>query len=231
MATESTLSVALLSGTALGAWRRAQRAHWVSWREAQSAVDRQLWNQSINALLFQHLPVSANMVIGFCWPFKSEVDVRPVIRQWRDMGVKAVLPEVLAPGQPLQFRQWWPGVKMARRVYDIPVPVDSAVLIPDMVIAPMNAVDHTGYRLGYGGGYFDRTLAALQRRVVAVGVGYSGSSMASIVPQSYDVPMDFVVTELACSQAGGQALLALSADDSRLAVAHLLTLRGLPRTL
>ena len=80
-------------------------------------------------------------------------------------------------------------------MYDIPVPEGTEVVLPDAAVVPMNGFDEHGYRLGYGGGYFDRTLAVLERRVLAVGVSYEALRLSTIHPQPHDIPMNLIVTE------------------------------------
>jgi hypothetical protein len=114
-------------------------------------------------------------------------------------------------------------------VYDIPVPDGTPVVEPDVAIVPMNGFDTRGYRLGYGGGFFDRTLAACERRVVAIGVAYETLRLDSIDPQPYDIPMDFVITEQAVYAAGGEPLLAVDETEARRRFQRLLLARRLPR--
>lgn len=96
---------------------------------------------------------------------------------------------------PLIFRRWRAGEPLVRGVWNIPVPADGPELTPDVVIAPLVGYDRQSYRLGYGGGFFDRTLAALQKKPRAIGVGYSRAAMTTIYPLAHDVPMDMIVTE------------------------------------
>lgn len=213
----------------ISAWRKAQRAHWIDWRCGVSAEQRAQWGQRMTALLAAGMAVPAGTVVGFCWPFKAEFDARFVVRQWRDGGAVAALPEVVAKGQPLRFRQWWPGAPMSRGVYDIPLPDGTPEVLPDIAIVPMNACDSRGYRLGYGGGYFDRTLAALKQRVIAIGVTFDACRVPSIFPQAHDLPMDLVVTEAGVFAAGGEPLVLLDAAASAARVRALLAARSLPR--
>jgi 5-formyltetrahydrofolate cyclo-ligase len=104
-------------------------------------------------------------------------------------------------------------------------------MLPDVAIVPMNAFDGRGYRLGYGGGYFDRTLAALERRVVAIGVTYDACRAPSIFPQAHDIAMDFVVTEAGIYSAGGELLQLLDVAAAVARVQDLLRQRGLPRKI
>jgi 5-formyltetrahydrofolate cyclo-ligase len=211
------------------AWRKARRAELIARRVALGAGERQGWNERAHALLEQIVPAAPGTVIGFCWPFKAEFDARLAVRHWRERGATAALPEVVAKASPLRFREWWPGAPMKPGVYDIPVPDGTRVLVPDIAIVPMNGFDEQGYRLGYGGGYFDRTLAALERRVLAIGVSYEALRLPTIHPQPHDIPMDFVVTEAGAWRAGGASLALLGAEGCAAEAKSLLERRGLPR--
>jgi 5,10-methenyltetrahydrofolate synthetase len=105
------------------------------------------------------------------------------------------LPVVVAPRTPLIFREWHPGVPLAKGALDIPYPVDSREIVPQAVLLPMNGWDSGGYRLGYGAGFFDRTLASLAQRPVVIGVSYEQAHLDTIHPQSWDIPVDYLVTE------------------------------------
>jgi 5,10-methenyltetrahydrofolate synthetase len=94
-----------------------------------------------------------------------------------------------------KYRAWRPGENLVSGVWDIPVPEKREIIIPAMVLAPLVGFDGTSYRLGYGGGYFDRTLAALTPRPFAIGVGFEIQRLETIYPQPFDIPMDLIVTE------------------------------------
>ena len=211
------------------AWRKAQRVLLIERRAGAAAEHRKALNGRITEHLLAAFQIPSDAVVGFCWPFKGEFDARYAVRHWRDQGALAALPEVMDTHSPLRFRQWWPAAPMRAGVYDIPVPEGTDVLVPDVAIVPMNAFDERGYRLGYGGGFFDRTLAACARRMVAIGVTYEMLRVPTIHPQPHDIPMDFVVTEAAIYAAGSEPLAKLDAPASRQAFARLLDARGLPR--
>ncbi len=106
------------------------------------------------------------------------------------------LPVVVARAQPMVFRAWRTGEPLESGVWNIPIPPASApVVTPDIVIAPLVGFDQALYRLGYGGGFFDRTLAAMPRRPRVIGVGYDQAAIPTIFPQVHDIPMDMLVTE------------------------------------
>ena len=101
---------------------------------------------------------------------------------------------VVAKRTPLIFRSWHPGARLERGVWNIPYPADGALVTPGVVIAPLVGFDPQGYRLGYGGGFFDRTLASLSPRPLAIGVGHPLGALATIYPLPHDIPMDWIVT-------------------------------------
>lgn len=210
-------------------WRKTQRALLVAKREGMGEAERKGLNERITSHLLDGFEVPRDTVVAFCWPYRAEFDPRFAVRRWRDAGAVAALPEVIANGAPLQFRVWWPGAPMRPGVYDIPVPDGTEIVLADVAIVPMNGFDQSGYRLGYGGGFFDRTLAALARRVVAVGVSYEALRLDTIFPQTHDIPMDFMVTEEGVYAAGGRSLERLSPEETRSRFATLCDARRLPR--
>lgn len=184
-----------MNGAALGEWRKSERRRLVDARLAVAPDTLERWRQSIDNLIERAFPELHSSTLAFCWPIRNEYDARPLVERLRARGLRAALPAGLAPGQPMQFREWFPGVTLAEGPLGIPAPVDSPELRPDVLLMPMNGWDTQGYRLGYGGGYVDRTLAALVPKPLAVGVGYELGRMASIHPQPWDRPMDYLVTE------------------------------------
>jgi len=135
--------------------------------------------------------------LSFCWPFRAEFDARPLVTRWLSSNEcrYACLPIVLEKAAPLAFRAWAPKSEMAEGRHGIHIPSEGETLQPDAILIPLNAFDEAGYRLGYGGGYFDRTLASLQPRPLAIGVGFELARTTSIYPQEHDLRMDYIVTE------------------------------------
>jgi 5-formyltetrahydrofolate cyclo-ligase len=105
------------------------------------------------------------------------------------------LPVVVEKTAPLIFRLWRAGDPLTRGVWNIPIPASSVERVPDVVIAQVLGLDRQGYRLGYGGAFYDRTLTALTKKRRAIGVGYSQAAVATIYPLRHDIPMDVIVTE------------------------------------
>jgi len=175
------------------AWRRALRREMVARRAALSDAEHDALSARIVAHLLAALPPPR--VVAFCWPIKHEPDVRAVVPQWSALGAQAALPVVVEADAPLAFRHWTSATPLAPDRYGIPTPTAGEWLLPDMLLLPLNGFDGAGYRLGYGGGYFDRTLAALTPRPLAVGIGFEINRLDSIRPESHDQRLDWLVTE------------------------------------
>ena len=198
---------------ALKAWRKSERERLIAARLelAQNQVDA--WRERIDGFIERSFPGLARSRLAFCWPIKNEYDARHIARTLRARGALTALPVVVAPRQPLVFREWHPGVTLAKGVLDIPYPVDSALVEPDAALLPMNGWDAMGYRLGYGGGFFDRTLASLAQRPVTIGISYELARLETIQPQPWDIPMDYVVTERGVYRRDPQGLAFLGAPE------------------
>jgi 5-formyltetrahydrofolate cyclo-ligase len=177
------------------AWRKAQRERLVAARLAVEPATLARWREAIDAALTRAFPGLASRCVAFCWPIKNEYDARPLVRTLLARGASAALPVVVGQGQPLEFRAWSPRTRMARGALDIPYPVDSPAVTPEIVLLPMNGWDAQGYRLGYGAGFFDRTFAAMPRRPVIIGVAHELARLDTLHPQPWDMPADYVVTE------------------------------------
>ena len=188
-----------VSPETLKRWRKDARERLVAARLALDAQSLHALRTQIDTHLERAFPGLARATLAFCWPFNNEYDPRHLMHRLRERGAKTALPVVVAPRQPLIFRTWAPGDPLAKGVYDIPYPVGGDPVVPDVALVPMNGFDAAGYRLGYGGGFFDRTLAQLRagdvQRPVAIGVTYELARIDTIDPQSYDIPMDYVATE------------------------------------
>jgi 5-formyltetrahydrofolate cyclo-ligase len=195
----------------LAAWRKAERQRLLAARLALDPATLQAFRLRIDAHLSRAFPGLAGAKLAFCWPIKGEYDARHFVRTLRARGALTALPVVVAPRQPLVFREWRPGTKLALGPLDIPYPADSAEVVPEAVLLPMNGWDAAGYRLGYGGGFFDRTLASLPRRPAVIGVSYELARMDTIHPQSWDIPVDWVVTERGVYRRDGDKLAFLGA--------------------
>ena len=181
----------------LKTWRKAERQRLVAAREALDALAVDARRRQIDAHLERAFPGLKGIALAFCWPIRNEYDARHLARTLREAGALTALPVVVAPKSPLVFREWHPGVKLAEGPLGIPYPVDSREVAPGAVLLPMIGWDAQGHRLGYGGGYFDRTLASLKEKPLVIGVSYEMARMETIHPQPWDIPMHYVVTERA----------------------------------
>jgi 5-formyltetrahydrofolate cyclo-ligase len=176
-------------------WRRATRAALIERRMAVPPATRRAWASAIEPSLEALIRSSGVRTVGFYWPFKAEFDPRPLVARLLDGGLRAALPVVVEKNRPMIFRLWTPATEMTSGIWDIPIPKDSETVIPDLLLAPVVGFDAARYRLGYGGGYFDRTLGSLAPRPLAIGVGFELGRLATIYPQSFDVPMTHIITE------------------------------------
>lgn len=143
-------------------------------------------------------PAAGHSAVSAFFPHISEIDTRSLLGRLAGEGWTTALPIVIAKGQPLEFRQWWPGAPTVTGVMGIPRPPDSSPLVePDVLLVPMLAFDREGYRLGYGGGFYDRTLEKLRgmKRTVAIGVAYAAQEVDSVPHDGHDQRLDFVMTE------------------------------------
>lgn len=190
----------------LKAWRKSERQRLIAARASLDAPILEKYRLRLDAHLARSFPGLASAKLAFCWPIKGEYDARHLVRTLRERGALTALPVVVAPKQPLVFREWHPGVEMAVGPLHIPYPVNSQEIVPDAVLLPMNGWDTAGFRLGYGAGFFDRTLSNLSRKPTVIGVTYEMAKMETIHPQSWDIPADWVVTERGVYRRDGDKL-------------------------
>src|SRR5271155_604880 len=195
MATSPSVKPAPPPPEGVARWRQNARERLIAMRSAVPAEQR----AAHAALIVQQLETlfgpRPGAIVGAFWPIRGEPDFRPWMHQLTERGVRVALPVIVAKGQPLLFREWRPEVRLERGVWGIPVPAEGATVEPTLLLAPLVGFDDDCYRLGYGGGYFDRTLAALAPRPGAIGVGFELSRLETIYPQDFDIPMDLIVTE------------------------------------
>lgn len=175
-------------------WRKAERERLIALRQALPPEERRRRGARIEAAL-RGLLAARPGTLGVYWPFRAEFDPRPLIDWAIAAGRTVALPVVVDKKGPLEYRAWRPGEPLVDGVWNIPVPEKRDVVTPATVLAPLVGFDDACYRLGYGGGYFDRTLAVLSPRAFAIGVGFEAQRLGTIYPQAFDVPMDAVVTE------------------------------------
>ncbi|MGM0560343.1 MAG: 5-formyltetrahydrofolate cyclo-ligase [Pseudomonadota bacterium] len=132
------------------------------------------------------------------WPMRDEIDPRPAMEALNAKGVGLCLPVVTGNAQPLVFRAWQPGDRLVREAFGTSVPEPSAAeQVPDILLVPLLAFDSEGYRLGYGGGFYDRTLEKLraERGTLAIGLGFAWQHMDFLPRGPHDQKLDMIVTE------------------------------------
>jgi len=168
--------------------RRAEAA-----AAAPDAGDRLCEHLLAEVTFPDHVAVSAY------WPMDDEIDTRPAMRTLHARGYAIGLPVMPGKGQPLVFRAWYPDQVLADGGFGTKIPPEDApVLEPLILLVPLLAFDRAGYRLGYGGGFYDRTLARLRARnslTRAIGVGYAGQEIPEVPRDGYDQRLDMIVTE------------------------------------
>jgi 5,10-methenyltetrahydrofolate synthetase len=176
-------------------WRKAERERLIAVRLQLSAQYRVAQTSALAAQLDRLIPSMSETVVSAYWPIRAEPDLRDWMRSTVERGVRVALPVAVALAVPLVFREWRPGAPMVRGLWKIPYPADGAEVVPTVVLAPLVGFDRACYRLGYGGGFFDRTLARMAARPpLVIGVGYPSALIDSIFPQPHDIPMSCIVT-------------------------------------
>lgn len=182
-------------GPELTAFRRELRNRLIAGREAMPPARRAEAETALEIHLENLLAHLKPQVFAFCWPFRGEFDARALVVRLLAAGPQALLPVVVEKGAAMLFREWTPDAPMLLDRYGIPVPAEGPQGVPELLLMPVNGFDAAGFRLGYGGGYFDRTLASLSPRPVAVGVGFELARVETIRPQAFDERLDYLVTE------------------------------------
>ncbi len=175
-------------------WRKAERERLIALRVSLPGDERDHLTAEIGHQLDAILAGVDQPVASVYWPIRGEPDLRGWMTRAHARGVALALPVVVAPASPLEFRRWRPGCRMEHGVWRIPQPAERILITPTVTVAPLVGYDPACYRLGYGGGFFDRTLASLAPRPIAVGVGYEALAIVTIFPQAVDIPMDWILT-------------------------------------
>ncbi|WP_274629364.1 5-formyltetrahydrofolate cyclo-ligase [Arvimicrobium flavum] len=176
-------------------WRKAERQRLIEERLAVDVDERKARSECIAARLDAAIGRISGRIVSAYWPFRGEPDLRNWSIKVIERGGRIALPVVIRKGWPLEFRIWAPGDPLERGVWNILVPSHGPSVQPDVVVAPVVGFDAANYRLGYGGGFFDRTLAAMTNQPLTVGVGFAGSRLRTIYPQPHDIPMSAIVTD------------------------------------
>jgi 5-formyltetrahydrofolate cyclo-ligase len=178
------------------AWRKEQRTAIVARRMARDPAERKRLSEPVINHLRALIDVVSFPVLGVYWPIRGEIDLRDFAREHVEAGGTVGLPVVVQNAAPVEFWRWRPGVALKRGHWNIPVPPQRDVVTPDILVVPLVGFDAGRYRLGYGGGFYDRTLAATAPRPRTIGIAFADAELPSIHPQPHDIPMDVIVTEL-----------------------------------
>ena len=163
-------------------------------RQRISDGDRLRWNAAIESRLEQWLASHTLTALGVYLPIRSEPELLGLYAKLVARGVKLSLPIVVGKDQPLRFTAWMPGDKMVRDAFGVPVPAQTSfVPMPEVLLVPCVGFNAQGFRLGYGGGFYDRTLAQTPKPV-AIGIAYACQEAAFEVGV-HDISMDVIITE------------------------------------
>jgi 5-formyltetrahydrofolate cyclo-ligase len=188
------------------ALRTASRRENLAARKALSAARHAQASEAVRAHLEIWLTARTPGILAFCLPIQGEIDCRPMVERLLAIGWQAAMPVVVEKHAPMIFRPWSPSMPMTVDPHGIPVPDTTASVVPDIVLLPLLAFDADGYRLGYGGGYFDRTLAGSRPRPLAIGVGFDLNAVVTTWPGPFDIALDLIATESGVKQPGAPLL-------------------------
>lgn len=179
----------------IAAWRKRVRKALITARKTLPPEQRTALRDALAARLATDLPELRQHELGFYWPIQGEPDLRGFVKDRIAEGASAALPVVVAKRQPVEFWRWEPRMRMVKGDSGIPQPPAREPVGPTALLVPLVGFDENGYRLGYGAGYYDRTLAMLDPKPLCVGIGLELGRLPSIHPRPHDIPMDVIVTE------------------------------------
>ncbi len=174
-------------------FRKAERERLYAERRGMPSELRTELTAAICQNLDKALPEVSGQRIAIYWPIRGEPDLRDWMAKAHERGAVIGLPVVIEKAAPLAFHEWSPRCEMTRGDWNIPVPANGTPMTPDIVISPLVGVDEDNFRLGNGGGYYDRTLTALNPKAHAIGIGFGFCRMKTIYPMPWDIPMDQVI--------------------------------------
>ncbi len=165
--------------------------------ERQTLIDRHARAAQLQEVLRVWLVQRHDTAIGAYWPIKGEFDALPALFRWTEGGPgrRIGLPVINRDTKQLKFHVWYPGCPMEDDAYGIPKPKDTESFEPTLLLVPCVGYGPKGIRLGYGGGFYDRTLASLQPRPFTAGMAYAHGHVPWLAGESHDVPLDAILTE------------------------------------
>lgn len=181
--------------------KQALRKHLLAQRLA--LPNRLAATESLQRVMRLWLLRRSDVTIGAYWPIKGEFDPLPALHRWKEDGElldepqrrRIGLPVVNKEHRTLVFHAWYPGCQMEEDAYGIPKPKDTEVVVPTLLFVPCVGYGPGGYRLGYGGGFYDRTLASLQPHPYTVGLSFALGFVDDLLPEAHDVPLDAILNE------------------------------------
>ena len=197
-------------------WRKKKRLELLACREAVTNNDRIQWSMKITSSLEHGFPILYKSTVGFYWPYRGEYNPHPAMIALQRRGAVLALPEIESKRKLLCFRRWWKEAPMKIGAYNIPVTDNTELVMVNAIIVPMLGFDTQGYRLGYGGGYYDRTITRINPSPLVIGVAFEVLRLDNIYPRPHDVAMDFIVTEAGIYQASKQGISTISANKCAL---------------
>jgi len=178
--------------------KRILRGTMLAWRGSLGEDERRTAAQGLLEMWRLEQPVQTPAVVSGFWPMAEELDIRPLMMELANQGCQLALPVVVAKRQPLVFRAWRPGDALEAGVFGTLHPSPKREVVePDALIVPLLAVDEEGWRLGYGGGFYDRTLEALRAKksITAVGVGFNAQLVPEVPHGASDQRLDWLLTD------------------------------------
>ena len=178
--------------------KRTLRSAMLAWRGGLDEAERRGAADGLLATWCHEQPVETPAVVSGFWPIKDELDIRPLLVELFNQGCQLCLPVVQGKGKPLLFRAWRPGDALEAGVFGTLQPsARRETLEPEVLIVPLLACDREGWRLGYGGGFYDRTLAGLRgrRRTTAIGVGFDAQLIDDVPHGADDERLDWLLTD------------------------------------
>jgi 5-formyltetrahydrofolate cyclo-ligase len=178
--------------------KRTLRSAMLAWRSGLEEAERRVAADGLLATLRRERPIETPAVVSGFWPIKEEIDIRSLMIELSNQGCQLVLPVVQGKGLPLVFRAWRPGDPLEAGVFGTLQPsAKREVMEPDALIVPLLACDEEGWRLGYGGGFYDRTLAGLRAKkvITAVGVGFNDQLVPQVPHGPSDQRLDWLLTD------------------------------------
>lgn len=188
------------------AWRRAKRTELLAARTDMVLEAHHALSDLVLTRLLSEFDVVQTGRVGLYWPYRREINCLPLVDNIISAGGTVLLPVVVEKNRPLEFRAWRPGEPLLRGAYDILYPEKGPTVQPDTVIAPLVGFNAAGFRLGYGGGYYDRTLAAMVTPPLTIGIGFEMMRLDAFQPLPHDIPLHFLITEDGVFRGAGRDL-------------------------